>query len=387
MQTPRPDSAGEVDIQDSVITSEITNSIHIVKRYGKVGGMEHYVWELTHTLAAAGHRVKIVCEYQVHPLESIPGAKRIEVLTIGKIWPLKPRWIHMLRFSAQAHRLIKFMNTKQWVIHSHEITDVHDVTTFHGNSIKSRKPSPLDRFSPRIQTWERFERRELTLSASQRIFPVSPIVANTLASHYPECRDRLEDPAYPGVSPQFTNIQRSSSGKTLGFIGVEWYRKGLDILCPVVASLRDEDPEISLGVAGCVSNEVSHLFRDWDGGYQLMGWVSDPLEFFRRIDVLVLPARAEPFGMVVAEANAAGIPVVVSSQCGIAEFVTGNRGKVVEITQPEQIKAACQSVLAQNQSPDSMGFSWDRTAQQYLRVYGQVMRNKENLNLLPDHRA
>ena len=40
---------------------------------------------------------------------------------------------------------------------------------------------------------------------------------------------------------------------------------------------------ISLVVAGCVPNEISHLFRDWDGGFQLMGWVSDPLEFFRRI--------------------------------------------------------------------------------------------------------
>ena len=385
MHAASSDLPGEAIDQDSTVIPDTTNSIHIVRRYGKVGGMEHYVWELTHSLAAAGHRVKIVCEHQFHPLEDTTGAGRIEVREIGNVWPRKPRWIHMLLFSGQAHRLIRFMDTTQWVIHSHEITDVHDVTTFHGNSIKSRKPSPLDRFSPRIRTWEKFERRELTASDSQRIFPVSPVVANTLAAFYPECANRLEAPAYPGVSSRFNNIQRKTNGKTLGFIGVEWQRKGLDILCPVVASLRREDPEISLIVAGCEPGEVGHLFHDWRSGYQLMGWVADPLEFFRNIDALVLPARAEPFGMVVAEANAAGIPVVVSSNCGIAEFVTGNRGKVVDINHPDQILSACQSVLAQQHNPDPMGFSWDRTARQYVQVYMDVMRNKARLKSLSEN--
>jgi UDP-glucose:(heptosyl)LPS alpha-1,3-glucosyltransferase len=371
--------SSEVSIEASTAIPDSTNSIHIVRRYGKVGGMEHYVWELTHSLAAAGHRVKVVCENQFHPLEDITGNGSIEILTIGKIWPRKPRWIHMMRFSGHVHRLIRFMDTTQWVIHSHEIIDVHDVTTFHGNSIKSRNRSPLDRFSPRIRAWENFERRELTISDSQRIFPVSPIVASTLADFYPECAGRLEKPAYPGVSARFNNIQRKTNGKVLGFIGVEWKRKGLDILCPVVASLRREDPEISLVVAGCTPDDVSNLFHDWQSGYELMGWVADPLEFFRNIDALVLPARAEPFGMVVAEANAAGIPVVVSSNCGIAEFVTGNRGIVVDINQPHQITTACRSVLAQQHSPDPMGFSWDRTAQQYARVYREVMRDKARL--------
>jgi UDP-glucose:(heptosyl)LPS alpha-1,3-glucosyltransferase len=374
--------AGDL-VRDSAAFPDSTNSIHIVRRYGKVGGMEHYVWELTHCLAAAGHRVKIVCENQFHPLEHTTGAGRIEVRTIGSIWPRKPRWIHMLRFSEQVHRLIRFMDTTQWVVHSHEITDVHDVTTFHGNSIKSRNRSPLDRFSPRIRTWEKLERRELTMSDSQRIFPVSPVVANILADFYPECANRLEEPAYPGVSPRFSNIQRETNGKALGFIGVEWRRKGLDLLCPVVASLRREDPEISLLVAGCSPDEVSSLFQDWQSGYQLMGWVTDPLDFLSKIDALVLPARAEPFGMVVAEANAAGIPVVVSSNCGIADFVTGNRGKVVDINQPDQIMAACRSVLAQQHSTDPMGFSWDRTAQQYARVYREVIRDKARLKSIP----
>lgn len=36
--------------------------IHIVRRYGPVGGMERYVWELTLNLRALGHEVLVLCE-------------------------------------------------------------------------------------------------------------------------------------------------------------------------------------------------------------------------------------------------------------------------------------------------------------------------------------
>ena len=35
---------------------------HVVRRYGPVGGMERYVWELTHALSKLGVNVTVVCE-------------------------------------------------------------------------------------------------------------------------------------------------------------------------------------------------------------------------------------------------------------------------------------------------------------------------------------
>ena len=36
--------------------------LHVVRRYGPVGGMERYVWELTRELQQLGHQVTVVCE-------------------------------------------------------------------------------------------------------------------------------------------------------------------------------------------------------------------------------------------------------------------------------------------------------------------------------------
>ena len=51
-----------------------------------------------------------------------------------------------------------------------------------------------------------------------------------------------------------------------------------------------------------------------------------PLALYRLADVFVLPSAGESFGMVAAEAAAAGTPVVVTDRCGIAGLLPGRRG-------------------------------------------------------------
>ncbi len=50
---------------------------------------------------------------------------------------------------------------------------------------------------------------------------------------------------------------------------------------------------------------------------------------FADADILVLPTLSDGFGMVVLEAMAHGLPVIVSDQAGAAEAVTGENGLVV----------------------------------------------------------
>lgn len=114
----------------------ITSSIHIVRQYGRSGGMERYVWELTHALARQDQQVMVVCE-KLHE----PVGANIEVIELGQVKP-KPRWLSMLRFSARVSNFFKGFDSAGWVIHSHERTAVHQVTTFHGPPILSRKNAP-----------------------------------------------------------------------------------------------------------------------------------------------------------------------------------------------------------------------------------------------------
>jgi len=69
-------------------------------------------------------------------------------------------------------------------------------------------------------------------------------------------------------------------------------------------------------------------------------------EFFRSIDLFVLPAPREPFGLVVLEALARGIPVVAFNSGGPREILFGLQGSLlVEPKNPEAIAEACSKLL------------------------------------------
>ena len=349
-----------------------TQSIHIVRRYGKYGGMERYVWELTRALVASGHKVKVICDVIDKEIEEECALLGIQVISLAVLFRGRPRWIFMLWFAYKVERALSGLNTKGWIIHSHERTRTHNVTTFHSGSIRSRNRSVFDVLSLRLQTWEKLERRELLGINVRKIFPVSDIVRTTLLRHYPECASTLMTPIYPGVGDEFVPCRRETNGKTLGFIGVEWKRKGLDKLATTVAEMREVDPDVQLVVAGCAPDQIKHLFQGWDGGYQLLNWV-DAMEFYAKIDALVLPSRDEAFGMAAAEANATGIPVVVSTHCGIAPLVSEEMGRVVDISSDGALYDACMAVLGFKHEPVKMHLRWSEIADTYAEHYRQIV--------------
>ncbi len=357
----------------STNSSEVpaSGSLHFVRRYGPVGGMELYVWELTHALAAQGHPVHILCE-EYEPPNGADCDPAITVTAIGRSRWRKPRWLGLVDFDRRASSWLAGFDTRGWVLHSHERTRSHHVTTFHGPSIHSRRRRALDGLSLRLRAWEWLERRELTAPSVRIVYPVSDFIGDTLASLYPESRDRIADPAWPGVHPRFTPLRDRPRGRVIGFIGVEWERKGLDLLARAVASIRANDPTVTLCVAGCAAEHVCHLFQGWGDGVTLLGW-ADPLDFYRQVDLLALPARNEPYGMVVAEANATGLPVVVSDHCGIASLIDDARGAVVPVGDVDALAAACIERLGREQPPPPMGLTWQAQAERHARDYAALL--------------
>ncbi len=342
--------------------------LHVVRRYGPVGGMERYVWELTRELAALGHRVTVVCE-RCHA-ERPQG---IEVHELGEIAP-RPRWLALLRFGRRVARWLEENPHPGLLVHSHERLAMHHVTTFHGPPFATVHDRPWWRkLSLRIAMQFHLERRELT--AAQRIVPNSQFIRRQLAHYYPELAHKLTEPVVPGVAASQPREPRDvpGDGGVVGFVGREWQRKGLPLAVEIVSELRRTRPHLQLWVAGPEEKDVQHLFAGWQGGYRLLGW-SDQAHY-AEFDVLLHPAKAEPYGMVISEAMAARVPVVVSDACGAAAQVTRVAGAVLPLDAPLATWAeAVEKQLCRSESVPQFVRGWSEVAREYETIYREILK-------------
>lgn len=342
----------------------------VARRYGPVGGMERYVWELTRELAALGHQVAVVCE-RCHA-EKPQG---IALHELGEI-ASRPRWLSLLRFSTRVARWLELNPHPGYVIHSHERLRVHDVTTFHGPPIATLRERPWwKRVSLRVGMHFHLERREL--ETARYIVPNSDFVQRQLAHYYPEFAHKLTEEIVPGVAVLSRRDWKRSpaDGGIVGFVGKEWRRKGLPLAAEIVKRLRQERPNLELWVAGPQPQEVQHLFAGWQGGYRLLGWRSDT-EHLRQIDVLLHPARAEPYGMVIAEAMAAQSRVVVSDVCGAATQVGAQAGMVFPVDAPlEAWVEGLRGQLQLENAPPRYVRGWREVAQEYEKIYERCIKD------------
>ncbi|GEM46148.1 glycosyltransferase family 4 protein [Deinococcus cellulosilyticus] len=186
--------------------------------------------------------------------------------------------------------------------------------------------------------------------------------------------------------------------KKLLFVGRFTERKGIDILLGAYALLLKERPEVQLTIVGGNSGMNDRLFlskliegvdASLLGRVQYTGWLDDEQrldEIYRDHDVLVVPSTYEPFGNIVLEGFATGIPVVASNIGGPAEIISHQwtgwlfqnadvqdlKNSLMEVLDcpPRQLEAItrnAQQALLQH-------YDWKSVATQTLQVYSVLLR-------------
>jgi glycosyltransferase involved in cell wall biosynthesis len=109
-----------------------------------------------------------------------------------------------------------------------------------------------------------------------------------------------------------------------------------------------------------------------------------PAELYRQANVFVLASAGESFGMVAAEAAAAGAPVVVSDRCGITSFFRDGEALVVPDTEPTVV-AAVRSVLDDPALREQLAAggvaaarrqSWDHVADLQEELYREAIASR-----------
>jgi glycosyltransferase involved in cell wall biosynthesis len=113
---------------------------------------------------------------------------------------------------------------------------------------------------------------------------------------------------------------------------------------------------------------------------EFVGWVADMPTFYRSLDVLVhVPTEPEPFGLVLAEAMATGLPIISTSGGGAESIVEASGGILIAPNQPDAVADALATLLkspheliergkAARTAAETM-FSLERYAEQLVGVY------------------
>lgn len=163
----------------------------------------------------------------------------------------------------------------------------------------------------------------------ERLYGVDPALVTVLPNGFePEDfnpRRRAEDRATARIAAGIAEREIS-----LLFVANELHRKGLGVLLDAVERLGDD--RLRIDVVGSAdpgafvaSARAAGVLLHWHGP------TSDVGRFYAAADLLVLPTQYEPFGMVVVEAMASGLPVVTSRLAGAASYITeGESGWLID---------------------------------------------------------
>jgi glycogen(starch) synthase len=112
----------------------------------------------------------------------------------------------------------------------------------------------------------------------------------------------------------------------LGFVGRLVAYKQCELVLHCAASMRPRHPGLHVIVAGDGQerSRLQQLARQLRlaGCVTFLGDVAQPglPAVYRQLDVLIVPSKEEPFGLVALEAAACGTPVIVASSGGLAEL-------------------------------------------------------------------
>lgn len=171
------------------------------------------------------------------------------------------------------------------------------------------------------------------------------------------------------------------------FAGRMAWQKGPDILLEAIPALLSDFPRARFVFAGDgdmrggLESRATTICR---GNTRFLGHQSGRglVELFKSADIVCVPSRNEPFGIVILEAWSAGKPVVATRTGGPAEFVRNYKTGVTVEPDVQGVQGGLCEMLSDRDSARRMGvngrreaqahFTWDHAAVATEAVYASL---------------
>lgn len=318
----------------------------LIRKWSVRGGNERVAVELARYLAGAGHRVNVYCQ-KIDPsadedasrdgieIERLPGISFDPSLAmLSFAWSAK-RAVARLRAGQRTDVAIGFNHSVDQDVYRLGGGTAAELMALTKDAPEARGGAVLDRVNLALER-ARFGdgRFKLLVSPSHR-------VKEELIRHYAIDPARIEvvwnglDLARftPDAPPGEREEIRRGWGVSLDqpvllFAGQDLARKGFAIASEVAA--RIGVPLVYVGKARRPAGVGPHVI--WDGERRDMERV------YRAADALLAPSLYDPFGGVVLEALASGLPAVATDRIGATERMLGTPLEALLVADPKDVE-------------------------------------------------
>jgi len=169
------------------------------------------------------------------------------------------------------------------------------------------------------------------------------------------------------------------AGPYVGCLGRLCPTKGLDTLLRAASLLRDRQPGLTVVLVGDdptqgnYEQQLRSLASRLGVRTRFCGYHADAARYLRAFDVLAVPSRAEPFGLVTVEALARGVPVIATRAGGSAEIIRdGVDGLLVPPGDPVALAMAIDRLLADHELHAACAAAGPRRVAAAFTIEGQV---------------
>lgn len=366
----------------------------------KVGGIAPHITGLAEALAARGHEVHVFTRDGQQGPYDIVNDVRYHRVPCGIDGGIVGQMDRMCGDMAERLQAAEKLSGQFDVLHAH---DWHPVTglarlrqragrdfvfTFHSTEWGRNG----NRHSGTYDYAEISHREWLAGYESKAVIVTSPVLKKEVRSLYHIPSEKLHlipngitpgsvrRPVDPGEIKRKYGIHPFAP--TVLFVGRMRYQKGPDLLVEAVPHVLRRRWDVKFVFAGEGDCSEACRWRSQElgvaGSCQFTGYLKDDdlTDLYNACDLLVVPSRNEPFGIVVLEAWDAGKPVIGTDAVPIIDnFVNGIKAKLY----PESLAWCISEVIdkpgalrwmgAQGRKMIDRVFNWDHVAEKTENVY------------------
>jgi glycosyltransferase involved in cell wall biosynthesis len=294
------------------------------------GGAERYFVDLCLALAAHGHRIQAICHPDFQQRHFLKNCPQLEVVCLHAYGA----WDRWAAYKIKRH-IAAF---RPMLLHAH----------LARGAWLSRKAA-ADLNLPLVVKTHNYVKLKYYRQVD-RLIPTTADQAAFLLEHGVPAEKITRIPNFSSLQAAATPRTLSHEKPVFAALGRAVKKKGFEILLRAFALYKERGNQAKLRIGGagpelerlCQLCQVLGLTHE----VEFCGWIEDVRGFLKQADIFILPSLDEPFGIVVLEAMALGLPIIATRTQGPLEILTPEAAYFIERNNIAELAAAMERALS-----------------------------------------